>query len=126
LTWQPVACLLLALAVLSAGCDDHNDDDDVVGPVGGVVVESEQLTTVSDSLCAVTGTLFNTNNFAVDVTLRWRAFDSAGVQIGDTQALVSNAAPFTRASFQSASFGSSVPCARIARFERSETRVSRT
>jgi hypothetical protein len=109
--------VLLALAV--AGCDSSGPD----GP--DVVLEVEELrpSSISNRFCVVHTVIRNRRDETVTVTIRWRAFNAAGVVIGTALDVISGIPPHGRAESDSTSFGTSVPCSAIARFERFETDV---
>ena len=62
----------------------------------------------------------------MNVTLRWRAFNEAGTQIGDALDVIAGVAPMTRVVSTSAYFGPQIKsCGQISRFEQSQATYRR-
>lgn len=113
--------LLCLTILLLAGCNNGDSS----GPEGGVGILSEQLVAcTSGRFCCVKTRLVNTGRRTVDVSIRWRAFNAAGVQFADALDFIPGLAPHVIAESISAFFGAHVTsCSQISRFERFELTV---
>jgi len=114
--------VVLGLTLLLLGCGGGSSDS--TGPsASDIIIESETLvpSPISSRFCVVRTSLFNTSRRTYNVTLRWRAFNGAGEQFAEALDFIGGAAPNARTVSLSASFGTTVPCSAIARFERYES-----
>lgn len=95
---------------------------------GTVLVQSETLVPVTDA-CHMQGVVANVSERTkFDVTLRWQAFDAAGVILGATQITIPNLLVGEQRPYDASGFASDnrglVPCSAIARFERTATLIT--
>lgn len=115
--------VVLGALLLTTACNGS----DLFGPsADDVVIESETLvpSVVSGRFCAVRTVLRNDSDESANVTLRWRAFNAAGFQIGDALDFIGGIVPRGRTISTSAFFGAAITsCSQIARFERFEFTV---
>jgi hypothetical protein len=119
----------LGLATALAGCgSDSNPRPTVPEGAGSVVVESELLVPVG-SACHVQGTVLNSAEIvSFNVSLRFQSFDANDKVTGATRVDINNLLPGERRRYNATGFAANdvglIPCSKIARFERIETRIT--
>ena len=125
----PRRAVLLGLLIVLAGCGGGSSSPSEATDPSVVVVESENLASVSSDSCHVQGTVLNgSDTVTFDLTLRWQAFDAADKSLGTTSVRIDRLGPGERRAYDATGFASNdkglVPCSKIARFERISTTVS--
>ncbi len=125
---SPTRLMIPLLLALLAGCGGGKSSSPTAASSDAVVVESETLVPVSAQICHVRGTVVNTTDTAIDVSMRWQAFDAADKGIGTTRLQLSAVPPGGRRDFETSGFASNsrglIGCSAIARFERIATVVT--